>query len=287
MPTSHSYRTIMAFVALLIILLVGSCRDPRQDGQLNLYNLHTRQPIAALQAMQALKRARLVLVGEHHTDPAHHTAQMQVIRTLNAQSVPLSIGLEMFRREGQTVLNQWVAGELSEGEFEKIYLDNWNFPWSLYRDIFIFAREKKIPMVGLNVSRGITRQVAEQGFASLSAQQRGALEGVTCNVTPEYHDFVRSAFGAHGHGNMDFVRFCEAQLVWDTAMAINALNYLEQHPDRVMVLLAGSGHARKMGIPSQANSRSPIPLSVLLPHTPGIFEPATLTSKEADFIIMP
>ena len=169
----------------------------------------------------------------------------------------------------------------------KIYLDNWNFPWSLYRSIFVYARKMKIPMVGLNVSRDITRQVAQHGFASLSDQQRGELEGVTCTVTREYRDFIRGAFGAHGHGNMDFVRFCEAQLVWDTAMAINSLNYLDQYPDRAMVLLAGSGHARKMGIPYQIKSRLPIPTTILLPHTPDIFEPATLTSADADFIIMP
>ena len=70
-------------------------------------------------------------------------------------------------------------------------------------------------------------------------------------------------------------------------MAITAITHLEQHPDQVMVLLAGSGHARKMGIPYQVKSRSPIPFTVLLPHTPNIFEPANLIIADADFIIMP
>ena len=280
-------KPIMGLLAFSILLLAATCREPEQAAPLNLFDLQTRQSIAGMQAVDALKSARLVLVGEHHTDPSHHEAQLQVIRTLNAQPVPVSIGLEMFRKDSQAALDQWVAGELDETAFEKIYLDNWNFPWPLYRSIFVYAREKRIPMVGLNVSRDITRQVAQQGFASLSNQQRGELAGVTCNVTREYRDFIRSAFGAHGHGNMDFVRFCEAQLVWDTAMAINSLNHLEQHSDRVMVLLAGSGHARKMGIPYQIKSRLPIPTTVLLPHTPDIFEPATLTGADADFIIMP
>ena len=280
-------KPIMGLLAFSILLLAATCREPEQAAPLNLFDLQTRQSIAGMQAVDALKSARLVLVGEHHTDPSHHEAQLQVIRTLNAQPVPVSIGLEMFRKDSQAALDQWVAGELDETAFEKIYLDNWNFPWPLYRSIFVYAREKRIPMVGLNVSRDITRQVAQQGFASLSNQQRGELAGVTCNVTREYRDFIRSAFGAHGHGNMDFIRFCEAQLVWDTAMAINSLNHLEQHSDRVMVLLAGSGHARKMGIPYQIKSRLPIPTTVLLPHTPDIFEPATLTGADADFIIMP
>jgi uncharacterized iron-regulated protein len=127
-------------------------------------------------------------------------------------------------------------------------------------------------MVGLNVSRGITWQVAQEGFSSLSETQREELDGGSCNVTREYRDFIRSAFGAHGHGSMDFIRFCEAQLVWDTAMAINAVNHLEQHPDRMMVLLAGSGHARKLGIPYQVKSRSPILTTVRLPRTPDIFD---------------
>lgn len=81
--------------------------------------------------------------------------------------------------------------------------------------------------------------------------------------------------------------FCEAQLVWDTTMAINALNDLNQHPDQSMILLAGSGHVRKMGIPIQVNRRSPIPVTILLPHIPGISEPDKITAADADFIIMP
>jgi uncharacterized iron-regulated protein len=75
-------------------------------------------------------------------------------------------------------------------------------------------------------------------------------------------------------------------LLWDTAITIKAVNHMEQHPDRVMVLMAGSGHARKMGIPYQVKNRSPIPVTVLLPYTAEIFEPNTLTPDDADFIIM-
>lgn len=284
---THFRLPIIVILLLATALLATSCRQTKQADQLKLFDLETRQTIADAQMLDALKGTRLVLVGEHHTDPAHHAAQLQVIGWLNEKGFPLSIGLEMFRKEQQKALTQWVAGDIDEKEFEKIYLDNWNFPWPLYREIFIYAREEKIPIVGLNVSRGITRQVAQQGFASLSEAQRGELEGVTCNVTREYRDFIRRAFGAHGHGNMDFNRFCEAQLVWDTAMAINALNHLDQHPDQVMVLLAGSGHARKMGIPYQVKSRSSIPYLVLLPFTAEIFEPDTLTPADADFLIMP
>ena len=50
---------------------------------------------------------------------------------------------------------------------------------------------------------------------------------------------------------MNFTNFCEAQLVWDKAMAVHALGYVKKNPDRIMVLLAGTGHAWKKGIPER------------------------------------
>ena len=282
------HRLAPVLMAVVFIFTFTACNDYAVSDTLHLYDLHDQRLISGPDALAAVEKAGLVLVGEHHTTASHHSAQLHVIRCLDEKGLAVSIGMEMFRRDQQAMLDQWIAGEIDEKDFESIYLDNWNFPWALYRDIFIYARERKIPMIGLNVPKGITRQVARDGFASLSADQRGQLEGVTCNVTREYRDFIRRAFGAHGHGKMDFIRFCEAQLVWDTAMAIQAANHLEQHPDRIMVLLAGSGHARKMGIPFQFTSRAPtIPVTVLMPHTPGIFDADTLTTDDADFLIMP
>ena len=77
---------------------------------------------------------------------------------------------------------------MDETEFEEIYLENWNSPWQRFPNIFIFTRDNCIPMVGLNVPKGIARQVARQGFESLSDEQRVELEEVTCTVTREDRD---------------------------------------------------------------------------------------------------
>lgn len=281
-------RVCPILVAVAVIFLAGGCRQDGQPGTtLTLYSLESGQTLDDGKSLDALAKKRLILVGEHHTNVDHHSAQLNVIRFLHDNGRVFSIGLEMFRSNQQALLDQWLSGAIDESHFERIYLDNWNFPWPLYRDIFVYAREKQIPLIGLNVSREITRQVARDGFASLTADQRGELSGVTCNVTRAYRDFIRKALGAHGHGSMDFNRFCEAQLVWDTVMAVGAINDLKQHPDRSMVLLAGSGHARKLGIPYQVENREPLPVVVLLPFTADLFTPEMLTTTDADYIVMP
>jgi uncharacterized iron-regulated protein len=152
--------------------------------------------------------------------------------------------------------------------------------------IFDYARKEKIPLIGLNVSRNITRQVSQHGFNSLTADQKGKLSDVTCRVDKAYMDYIKKAFGAHAHGNLDFSYFCEAQLVWDNVMAINTLNYLKKHPDALVVVLTGMGHAQKGAVPRQIRERSQIPLAVILPEVKESIDPETITSKDADYIML-
>jgi uncharacterized iron-regulated protein len=228
--------------------------------------------------------SRLVFVGELHDKQIYHRAQLEIIRALRKAGAHLAIGLEMFRRDSQADLDRWVKGELNEREFEKIYYKNWNYPWPLYREIFLYAREHKIPMVGLNVPPEVTKQVAREGFDSLTAKQRGNLPMVTCRVDPEYMAFIRRSLAMHGHGGLDFARFCEAQLVWDTAMALSLLHYLDKKPKSTVVVLAGSGHAWKQGIPAQIQSRSNLPFRVILPEIAGRVEPGKVSENETDYL---
>jgi uncharacterized iron-regulated protein len=141
-------------------------------------------------------------------------------------------------------------------------------------------------MIGLNVARDITRQVARDGFQSLSEEQRGQLSDVACSIDEEYMRYIRNVYGAHAHGQMNFTFFCEAQMVWDTAMAVHALGYLQSHPDATVVILTGVGHAQKGAVPRQIRLRSQVPVSVLLPQIPGSIEPKTADLQDADFLLM-
>jgi uncharacterized iron-regulated protein len=78
--------------------------------------------------------------------------------------------------------------------------------------------------------------------------------------------YIEESFAMHGHGQLDFTYFCEAQLLWDKAMAVNALGYLYAHPDAILIVVAGRGHAQKMGIPAQVRKRSALPHAVILPR---------------------
>ncbi len=272
-------------VLITVVGLLLGCRAMLGNGELQLFDLKERRMIEKEILQARLESARVILVGEHHAIESHHQAQLEVIRSLVASGKRVAVGLEMFRRESQADLDRWIDGRIDEAQFKPIFLDNWNFKWRIYRPIFQYAREHGIPMVGLNVDRGLSKQVAYNGFASLSEPQKEMLGPVTCDVTPAYRDYIREAYDAHAHGKMQFDNFCEAQLLWDTAMAVYAAQYLEANENTILVILAGAGHARKQGIPAQLAKRAPWPTLVLLPETPGAFEPELVDPSEADYLI--
>jgi uncharacterized iron-regulated protein len=251
-----------------------------------IYDLQEGKELLIAEVISELKKNQIILVGEHHTNKNHHFAQLNVVQALNEAGVQVAIGLEMFRKDSQQALDRWIDASIGEEEFQEIYYDNWNYSWSAYRMIFEYARKEKIPMIGLNVSRDITRQVSQKGFSSLSEEQKGKLSNVTCRVDKEYMDYIKKAFGGHAHGKLNFTYFCEAQLVWDTAMAVNALEYLEKHPDAVVVLLAGTGHVQKGAVPRQIRERSEVAHAVILPEVAGSIEPGTVSIKDADYIML-
>jgi uncharacterized iron-regulated protein len=254
-------------------------------GHSHLYRLADPTNPTFAQMLDDLARVRVVFIGEQHDHPGHHRAQLQVIRGLRERGVKLAIGLEMFRSDSQEMLDRWVDGKLSRPAFIAVFNDNWIF-WDQYSAILNYAYVKHIPLVGLNLSRDITRQVAENGFASLNEQQLKRLPVVTCNVDRAYENFIRRALNGHLSQDIPFKNFCEAQLLWDKVMAKNIIQFLEANPDHSIVVLAGSGHSWKYGIPNQLQQLADIPFRVLLPEVPGTSDMNTLSNKEADYLLL-
>jgi uncharacterized iron-regulated protein len=271
-------------VAIALMLAAGAVLSTTGDQP--LFDLQAGRRRMLNDVTPELLKSRIVLVGELHATAAHHRAQLRVIQALHEAGARVAVGVEMFRRDSQPALDRWVGGEMSPQDFEAAFADNWGFPWEAYRGVFEYARRHKIPMIGLNVPREITRQVARGGFQSLSEEQRGQLADVTCAVDDDYMQYIRSAYGAHAHGNMNFTFFCEAQMVWDAAMAVHALNHLQSDPAAVVVILTGIGHARRGAIPRQIGQRSTVAATVFLPEVPGSLTAETVDRRDADFLML-
>ncbi|MBJ6749241.1 ChaN family lipoprotein [Geomonas anaerohicana] len=275
------------FRAFLVAVLVSVCCSQAQ-GHTVVTRLSDGQTLSIPQLAAVAAASQVTLVGESHEEAYHHELQLYLLRLLNAGERPIAIGLEMMQSDSQQELDDWVAGRLGEPEMEQAFERNWT-GWHMYRDIFLFARDKHIPMVALNVPLAIVRKVSRQGFAALTPdEKKGLPSGTSCDLANPQVAFLKKTFRMaphHQQNGRKFDFFCEAQTVRNSGMALNIMRYREKEPGRTLVVLTGVWHAVKYAIPDQlqrlGSGLAPI---VILPETPYL-NSSNSTTSEADYLV--
>jgi len=273
-------------LSLSILLLLCFAAESGVSSA-NVLRVRDGRIITFNQMIEEVKKVKIVFFGEIHDSIEDHEAELAIIRALHESDTPMSIGLEMFRSDSQDALDSWTRGKSSLEQFLPAYYDNWHMPWIFYREIFWYSREHEIPLIGLNIPDEIAKKVARQGYASLTEQEKKHLpSGISCNVDARYMEFIRKAYADHSLQNRQFVNFCEAQMVWDKSMARHLVEYLKKKRGGTVVVLAGVGHAWKRGMPEQIAMESKHTYRVILPLIPGQIEKKTVTTKDADYVLL-
>lgn len=244
-----------------------------------------------------LGKTRLVFLGESHTSAEFHRVQLQVIRELHRAGRKVLVGLEMYPAAEQPALDLWNAGALSEAAFveKSDWYRSWGYNWGYYRDIFLFCRDAKITLHGVNVPRDLISDVRKKGFDALTADQKALLPPRIDTESAEHRRLFKAYFeeGDTMHApsmpEAMWDGMFRAQCTWDAAMAWNAVAALRKasDPDAVMVVLIGAGHAAYgLGAQRQAAhwfegaAASVIPIPVLDEKD----RPTRVRASYADFV---
>src|SRR5580658_2682474 len=86
-----------------------------QPGQ--IYDLRHNRVSSLDEIVSQANGLRFVFLGEQHATTAHQQMEAQVIRALQAAGRSVDLGMEMYTRPKQDVLDQWPAGKLTEDQF--------------------------------------------------------------------------------------------------------------------------------------------------------------------------
>ena len=244
-----------------------------------------------------LEQSRVVYAGERHTDYGDHLLQLQILQALYTKNRKnMAIGMEMFPRSSQPALDAYITGETAtEKEFIKAskYFSVWGYDYRLYRDIIGFARKNKLPIIGLNLDKKIVSQVFKEGNTDTIAEEELATIAEDRDLdVPGYRERLLTIHGQHNgspHENAKkgFGGFLQAQAIWDETMAQSITNYLQDHPDKKMIIIAGAGHVYKdSAIPLRVRRRMPkIRQSVVISDNG--METGIEQGKQVDYLMFP
>nr|MBA3295840.1 ChaN family lipoprotein [Acidobacteriota bacterium] len=116
----------------------------------------------------AISKVDFVFVGEQHDDPATHRLEAAILDGLHRRKVAPILSLEMFERDGQSGLDAYLAGRLTEDDMLKV-----SRPWPRYRQDYRamveMAKQRGWSVIAANVPRRIASAVAKFGNEAVAA----------------------------------------------------------------------------------------------------------------------
>lgn len=280
----RSARFLFAAVSLSLILSLSTILPAKTTGGEVILDVSTGGTVTLSELVRDIRGTKVVFIGESHDNRKHHDAQLAILRAMEDAGMKVAVGLEMFPASDQERLDRWVGGEIAEQEFVPGFDRNWRGGyWPLYRSIFLHARSEGIPMIGLNIERRVVNRAFRNGFASIDRSEVPDVGEVSCDPSARYRSLMETVLGGH-RGGQAFVRFCEAQMLWDASMAWNIVDFLEKNPGYTVVVLAGGFHSWKHGIPARLQQSSDFPFKVILPSAEGDFLGYDVAIQDADYV---
>lgn len=219
-----------------------------------------------------LLESKIIYASESHTNFTHHLNQLRVIQNLYKYNKNITIGMEMFQKPFQPFIDEYLKQNIDLNTFLKQtqYYKNWRYDYDLYKPIIDFAQQNRIPIIALNASRQLVREVGQKGILKIKDKTQLPQRIDQSNI--DYKEDLSEIFAQHefkpiskteNNNKKDF--FFQSQLIWDETMAQSITDYMKKNPKKTMVVLVGSGHVQQhVGIPSRVFQDTQLPYKVIL-----------------------
>lgn len=255
-----------------------------------IYDLRCNRPAGIQDIVNAARNKPFVFLGENHATTLHQVFESDLIQALHDAGRSVTVGLEMFTRPKQDVLDLWSKGALSEAEFleQSDWKHQWGFSFGYYRPVFESVKQYNLPLVALNVPRDWVHSVVTKGYEALPTTARLQLPPQLFLENKSHRMIFDGLMGSHPEGGPSMDGMYRAQVLWDEGMADTVVKYQERQvpaSNPVFVVIAGSGHVMYgQGINYRlARRKRAGQLSIVMIQSA---KPITISRGLADFVVV-
>lgn len=246
-------KLLILAVVLCFFSLLSSMRAEAQDTAENVVFVQSRttQPVSLPAMIDGLAAYDVVVFGEFHDSQPIHDAELAVLKGLyQKHGANLVLSMEMFERDVQPVMNQYLAGTITEAEFL-----NASRPWpqykTAYRPLVEFAKAHHIPVLTGNIPRRMAAVYAKtQSLEQIAGDDKQYLPKVHWAGSAAYREkFAAAMQGMNtAKGGMNIPPqmvqpMFMAQCLKDDAMAESISQYRQEHTQAVVYHVVGNFHS--------------------------------------------
>ncbi|HEX8069005.1 MAG TPA: ChaN family lipoprotein [Pyrinomonadaceae bacterium] len=270
----HTQRLLNFTLAALLALLALPARAPSQEvSAVTNYRVFdaSGKPATIEQVLDAAAASEVVYVGEIHNDATAHQLELQLLQGAFARLArggaqghatrPLVLSLEMFERDVQLVLDEYLAGLIQEKHFRAASRP-WNNYETDYRPLVEFAREHQLPVVAANAPERYVNRVGRLGRDALKSLAPAALAQLAPlpygQPSAAYAEKFSLAMGGAQMGAHANPFLLDAQALRDATMAYSIASELKRQPQALVLHVNGGFHSEsRLGVPEQLRALRP------------------------------
>ncbi|WET49454.1 ChaN family lipoprotein [Chryseobacterium indologenes] len=233
----------------IAILLAGFCSLNAQNFKAYQFYDQKGKEIKTDKLVKELADYDVVFFGENHNSSINHWLQLKITEALyEKKNGKLILGAEMFERDNQAQLNQYLNGTF-DAKTLKDSARLWNNYATDYKPLVDFAKNKKLNFIATNIPRRYASQTAKEGLESLnqlSDKEKAYIAQLPVKVTldtPGYPE-MKAMMGDHAEGTK-VMNFISAQAIKDATMAESILKNIQA--GKTFIHYNGNYHSKEFG----------------------------------------
>lgn len=220
-----------------------------------LVHCRTGKEISLTQLADELATQDVVYLGELHDNITGHQVYAELCKLLADRRTDLVISMEMFERDVQGVVNDYLRGRIDEAQFLK-HSRPWKDYARDYKPLIELARDRKLDVIAGNLPRPVARKVS-----SKEGSTPPFLPRTTTAPMDQYWELFGEAMKEHPGAEGNVERMYRAQCAKDDAMAESIADYLASNPHRqpLVIHCNGSFHSDYgLGTAARVAARRPL-----------------------------
>lgn len=228
---------------LILFFIVSGYAQTEKTGY-KIYDCRNNKEIKIEEIVSNLQPGSTLIFGEQHDDSIAHLLQLEIVKLLYSQfGENVTVTMEMFERDVQPILSEYLEGVISEKNFRKEARAWGNY--DDYKPIVEFAKEKKLPVVAANAPARYVNLVTRKGLPALNGLSKHVRKNFIAplpvdTLTGIYHDKFMEVMGGHSVPGMHLYH---SQNFWDATMAYSINQAYKKNKKGVVYQLNGRFHS--------------------------------------------
>jgi len=229
------------------------------EKHFRIYDVKAKEITTVDKIAAACRDADVIFFGEEHNDSAGHYLEAAIFKALQQQyGSKLALSMEMFETDCQLVVNEYLAGFITE---ERLIKEG--RAWSNYRDykpVVETAKQFKLDVIAANPPRRYVNMVGRKGMPVLDSLPKASkrflpplpYDTSSGKYREKFMDFMKG--GSPGTGN---ARIFYSQSLWDAGMSYSINHYWRKNKDKKIFHMVGRFHCdEKLGTAEQLQKRN-------------------------------